>query len=84
MWNNKGVVLSRLGKFTDAIEAYDQALKIDPNYSSAWNNKGVALSRMGKYSEAIKAYDQALMIDQNYSALYENHVILKPGVSTLA
>ena len=63
-WNNKGVALSRLGKFHEAIEAYDQALQIDPEYTSAWNNKGVVLSRLGKYNEAIEAFDQALRIRQ--------------------
>jgi len=63
-WNNKGVALSRLGKFHEAIEAYDQALKIDPEYFSAWNNKGVVLSRLGKYHEAIDAFDRALRIRQ--------------------
>nr|WP_319537584.1 tetratricopeptide repeat protein [uncultured Methanospirillum sp.] len=63
-WNNKGVALSRLGKYYEAIEAYDQALQIDPEYSSAWNNKGVVLSRLGKYHEALDAFDRALRIRQ--------------------
>jgi tetratricopeptide (TPR) repeat protein len=58
--NNKGVALSRLGKYTEAIEVYDRALQLDPEYVSAWNNKGVVLSRLGKYAEAIEAFDSAL------------------------
>ena len=67
IWNNKGVVLSRLGRHSEAIEAYDQALRIKPDYSSAWNNKGVVLSRLGRYTEAIEAYDQALRINTGSS-----------------
>jgi len=63
-WNNKGVALSRLGKYNEAIEAYDEALRINPDYTSAWNNKGVVLSRLGKYPEAIEAFDRALRIRQ--------------------
>ena len=32
-----------LGKYQEAIEWYDKALKIDPNYVISLNNKGYAL-----------------------------------------
>lgn len=67
VWNNKGVTLSRLGKYNEALEAYDQALRIDPDYPNAWNNKGVVLSRLGKYSEALEAFDRALQIRSGIS-----------------
>jgi tetratricopeptide (TPR) repeat protein len=82
IWNNKGVVLSRLDRYNEAIEAYDNALKIKPDYSSAWNNKGVVLSRLGKYNEAIEAYDQALKINTGYSE--GTHIIQKHQSPILA
>lgn len=82
VWNNKGVVLSRLGKYMQAIDAFNQALLIDPHYPSAWNNKGVTLSRLGKYSEALEAYDMALQVDQNYQGLYKNLMMIQSSVST--
>lgn len=81
LWNNKGVVLSKIGDHGGAIEAFNQALKIDPHYFNAWNNKGVTLSRLGKYSEAIEAYDHALRINTNYSTQYEIQMIGKSGIS---
>ena len=81
IWNNKGVTLSRLGRYTEAIEAFNQALTIDPDYSSAWNNKGVTLSRLGRYTEAIEAFDQALAIKPDYLLRYGNQIVLKSGVS---
>ena len=41
--NNKGLALKNLGKYQEAIEWYDKALKIDPNDIYALNNKGLAL-----------------------------------------
>jgi tetratricopeptide (TPR) repeat protein len=71
--NNKGVVLSRLGRYDEAIDAYDRALNINPDYSIVWNNKGVVLSRLGRYEEAIDAYDRALSINPVFSKSQITH-----------
>ncbi|HIQ39504.1 MAG TPA: tetratricopeptide repeat protein [Methanothermococcus okinawensis] len=58
-WNNKGIALSRLGRYEEAIECYDRALEIDPKNSLTWYNKGVALQRLGRYSEAQECFNMA-------------------------
>ncbi|MDQ6865242.1 MAG: tetratricopeptide repeat protein [Thermoproteota archaeon] len=55
-----------------ALDYYDQAIKIDPNYAYVWNNKGWALSNLGKYDEAIECYDTAINIDPNYADAWNN------------
>ena len=45
---NKGLALSALGKKEQAVNCYDQAIKINPNYSDAYYNKGNALFDLGK------------------------------------
>ena len=55
-----------------ALDYYDQAIKIDPNYAYAWNNKGIALRNIGKYDEAIECYDTAIKIDPNYADAWNN------------
>jgi tetratricopeptide (TPR) repeat protein len=39
-WLSKGDSLNRMGNFSEAIAAYDAALKIDPNYVNALDGKG--------------------------------------------
>ena len=39
------------GKYDEAIKAYDEAIKLDPQYAMAWYNKGNALDNQGKYDE---------------------------------
>ena len=52
------------GKFQDAIEYYDKALKINPKDSDSLISKGYALSDLKNYDEAIKYYDKALKISK--------------------
>jgi len=71
-WLNKGVELYSQGKYDQAIEAYDQAISINPQYAEAWNNKGLALRALGEYDEAIKAYDQAISINPQIAEAWSN------------
>ena len=66
-WFNEGNALSSQGKYDEAIKAYDEAIRLDPNFAKAWNNKGIALYGQGKYDEAIKAYHEAIRLDPKYA-----------------
>jgi tetratricopeptide (TPR) repeat protein len=39
-WSNKGASLHGLGRYEVALECYERALALDPNYAVAWNNWG--------------------------------------------
>ncbi|MDA0268046.1 MAG: tetratricopeptide repeat protein [Cyanobacteria bacterium] len=62
LWGEIGVALGNLGRYEEAIAAYDAALAIKPDKHEALNNKGIALGNLGRYEEAIAAYDAALAI----------------------
>jgi tetratricopeptide (TPR) repeat protein len=69
-WSNKGVSLSSLGRYQDAVVCYDKALQIDPSHAGSWHGKGFALSNLGRKEEAFACYDRALEIDPRYAALW--------------
>ena len=54
-----------LNKYEEAIECYDKAIQINPNYSNAFNIKGHALYNLNKYEETIECYDKAIQINPN-------------------
>ena len=60
---HKGITLRELHKLKDAIECFDMAFKIDPNYTDALYNKSFTLFVWDKYNEAIKVYEQLIMIN---------------------
>jgi tetratricopeptide (TPR) repeat protein len=40
-----------------AIQDYDQAIRLDPNYANAFNSRGVAYQAKGDNGRAIQDYD---------------------------
>jgi tetratricopeptide (TPR) repeat protein len=50
----------------DAINAYREALRIDPEYRNAWNGLGYTYLKLKRYLEAIDAFREALRIDPGY------------------
>ena len=42
-----GIVLKDQGKLEEAIEAYNKALSMKPDYAEAYNNMGVVLKDKG-------------------------------------
>jgi tetratricopeptide (TPR) repeat protein len=58
-WNNKGNALSIQGKYNEAIEAYDEAIRLDSNLAGTWNNKALALAGLGRNAEANAAFAEA-------------------------
>ena len=71
-YNNRGVGYGNLGDYTQAIESYSQALRIDPNYATAYYNRGHAYDELADYIQAIADYGQALRIEPGLGKAYQN------------
>ena len=67
-----GDALREKDKLQEAIQAFNKALTIDPNYVEAYDNIGVSLREQGKLQESIQAHDKALSIKPNYASAYNN------------
>jgi tetratricopeptide (TPR) repeat protein len=68
--NNTGNALKNLGRKEEAIEAYKQAISVDPKDAYPYNGLGNALRDLGRHEEAIKAYKQAISVDPKYAYPY--------------
>ncbi len=69
---NLGNDLAERGKAPEAIEHYEQALRINPDYAEAHNNLGSALVQVGKLEEAIAHCEQALRLRPGFAEAYYN------------
>ncbi|MDK2907237.1 MAG: hypothetical protein PWQ66_1198, partial [Petrotoga sp.] len=63
----KGVEFGKLERHKEAIEAFDKAIEINPQFAEAWINKGVDLAELERYEEALKAFDKAIEIKPQYA-----------------
>jgi tetratricopeptide (TPR) repeat protein len=61
-----GAVLARQGKAQEAINHFEQALRLKPDYAEAHNNLGTALFQAGQVQEAIDHYEQALRLAPDF------------------
>ena len=70
---NKGSSLHSLGKYIEAINCYDLALKIDKNCTMALAYKGLSLGELGQVQDALKLFKQSLELDRNYDLAQISH-----------
>jgi Flp pilus assembly protein TadD len=47
-WYSQAQTLYKNGSYQEAISAFDEGLKTDPQNASAWHNKGMALAAWAK------------------------------------
>jgi tetratricopeptide (TPR) repeat protein len=77
-YNGLGVTYDNLGRLTEAIEAFQQAIRIRPAYTDAYynvvayNGLGVTYDKLGRRQEAIEAFQQAIRIMPAYTDAYYN------------
>jgi tetratricopeptide (TPR) repeat protein len=70
--NNLGNAYARLGRYEEAIDAYQQTIKLNPDLAEAPNNLGIVYGKLGRLPEAIDAFSQAIIIDPDYVKAHYN------------
>jgi Flp pilus assembly protein TadD len=73
---NSGVTFYNQKEFSKAIQAYQKAIELDPNYVEAYNNLGIIYQMMGDVDRAFGAYQKATEISPRYEKGYNNLGIL--------
>ena len=72
LYNILGAANKELGKLDTAIQAFEKALTIKPDYVEAINNMGIAFKEQGKLEEAIKEYEKVFTIEANCFEAHNN------------
>ena len=70
--NNLGDALLQKGQVNEALEQFQKAVAIKPNYVDACNNLGNALLQKGQVDEAVAQYQKAMAINPSYADARNN------------
>jgi tetratricopeptide (TPR) repeat protein/tRNA A-37 threonylcarbamoyl transferase component Bud32 len=63
---NRGQTLLELKRYKDALDSYNRAVEIRPEYAEAWKGQGNTLLQLKRYEDALNAYDKAIQIQPDY------------------
>lgn len=61
-----GNIYANMGRFTDAIEEYEKALRLSPTFADIITQLGIALRETGQYDEALKQFNRAKEVNPNF------------------
>jgi tetratricopeptide (TPR) repeat protein len=71
-YNNRGVAYRVKANYGQAIDDFNEAIRLVPDNANAFNNRGVAYRNMGDLDRAVADYDQAIRIKPDYVAAFYN------------
>ena len=64
-WNDKGNAHFKDGAFEQAIDAYNQAIQLEPNFGIPYSNLALAYLTQGHFAEAILLYQKSIGLLQS-------------------
>ena len=68
---DEGLQYNKNNDYQNAVDSFDKAIRLNPNYADAWYNKGLSFSHLSKFHEAIMCFDQTIqIIPDHISAWY--------------
>ena len=67
-----GCLLWEGGKAEKALDAYDTAIRLQPDYAEVYNNRGNIKSRLDSRDAALDDYDEAICLNPNFAEAYSN------------
>ena len=71
-WFSIGNLHGEKSRHQEAINAYDEAIRLKSDMAEAYINRGIAKQRLGQYGEAIADYDEAIRLKPDYAGAYYN------------
>ena len=72
-----GCLLSEGGKVEKALNAYDTAIRLQPDYAAVYNNRGNIKNELGSRDAALDDYNEAICLNPNFAEAYYNRGVQK-------
>ena len=62
-----GNYLLKIGRYSEALVAYEKAIEIKKDFALAWLSKGISLYYLNEFWPALDAYEKVLSIKKDYA-----------------
>ena len=72
-----GCLLSEGGKAEKALNAYDTAIRLKPDYAEVYSNRGNVKNRLGCPDDTLTDYDTAIRLNPYFAEAYHNRGVQK-------
>jgi tetratricopeptide (TPR) repeat protein len=82
--NQQGIAKQNKGDWNGAMADYNEAIRLDPTYSSAYDNRGNVKRQKGELNGAMADIDQAIRLNPKNAFAYNNRGIVKEAKGDLA
>lgn len=76
-WFEQGMANLSAGRYRAAIEDFDEAIRLNPEFSLSYMNRGVAKGRLDRNEEAIQDYSRAIELDPSDACAFRNRGITR-------
>jgi Tfp pilus assembly protein PilF len=73
----RGLAFENTGQPEKAVEDYNTAIALDPDYREAFMSRGSALETMGRLDSALDDLNRAIALGPTYKAFFNRGVILE-------
>jgi len=74
--NIRGACYAGLGQLDIAVQNYEKALSIKPDYAKAHYNLGIALQELGKLQDSVKSYENSVAFEPENAQIHNNLAIV--------
>ena len=76
LFNIRGAGYAGLGQLDIAVQNYEKALSIKPDYAKAHYNLGSALQELGKLHDSVKSYENSIALEPENAQAHNNLAIV--------
>jgi tetratricopeptide (TPR) repeat protein len=74
-YNRQGMVVAKSGDYYKAIQYFDRAIEIQPNFPQAYHNRGLAYSALSNHNQAIAEYGRSIELDSGNPVVYYDRAV---------
>ncbi len=76
-WNSRGETHHTMGRYEEAVTAFDRAIAIDPDHEGAWKNRGLSLAMLNRTSESEESFVRAIAFDPTDAKVFYSQALAR-------